>query len=155
LSGEVSVEITTDFPERFAPGARLEWRRGTETRSVVVAAGRPHGSRWLVRFEGIEGPDAARALSGGELGVPESEAFAAPAGAYYSHELEGWPCEDPRGEALGAVEGLERTAAGALLTVKTPEGKSVLVPFVETIVLRVDEEGRRIVLDPPAGLFEL
>jgi 16S rRNA processing protein RimM len=155
LSGEVSVEITTDFPERFAPGARLEWRRGTETRSLVVAAGRPHGSRWLVRFEGVEGPIAAKALSGGELEVPEAEALAAPAGAYYSHEIEGWRCEDARGTALGAVEGLERTPGGALLTVKTPEGKSVLVPFVEAIVLRIDREGRRVILDPPAGLFEL
>jgi 16S rRNA processing protein RimM len=39
--------------------------------------------------------------------------------------------------------------------VKTPEGRSVLVPFVETIVTRIDEPGRRIVLDPPEGLFDL
>jgi 16S rRNA processing protein RimM len=155
LTGEVSVEITTDFPERFAPGSRLEWRRGGESRSLVVAAGRRHGTRWLVRFEGIEGPDAARALSGGELEIPEAGALPPPEGAYYSHQIEGWRCEDERGLRLGDVAGLERTAAGPLLTVKTTEGKSVLVPFVETIVLRIDEPGRRIVLDPPEGLFDL
>ncbi|MGH9366749.1 MAG: ribosome maturation factor RimM, partial [Thermoanaerobaculia bacterium] len=32
LSGELSVQIATDFPRRFRPGARLLWRRGGNTR---------------------------------------------------------------------------------------------------------------------------
>ncbi len=151
----MSVESRTDFPERFAPGSRLEWRRGEESRPLVVAASRRHGGRWLLRFEGCERPEDARLLSGGELGVPEADALPAPEGSYYSHEVEGWRCEDARGGVLGTVAGLERTRAGPLLTVTTPAGKPVLVPFVEAIVLRMDEAGRRIVIDPPEGLFEL
>jgi len=121
----------------------------------VIAASRPHGARWLLRFEGFEDSEGARRLTGGELRVPQGEAIEPPPGQYYSHDLEGFRCERPDGEVLGVVEGLERTPAGPLLSVRTLEGKSALVPFVETIVVRIDEPGRRIVLDPPVGLLDL
>jgi 16S rRNA processing protein RimM len=109
----------------------------------------------LLRFENVSGVDAARALSGGELAVAESDAFPAPEGFHYAHEIRGWPCDDETGRPLGEAAELETTAAGPLLTVRTPEGKLVLVPFVAGIVVRVDSRAKRIVLDPPGGLFEL
>ena len=109
----------------------------------------------LLRFEGVVGVEAARALSGGELYVPEADAFRAPEGFHYAHEIRGWPCEDEAGRPLGEAAELETTGAGPLLTVRTPEGKLVLVPFVAGIVVRVDSLAKRIVLDPPGGLFEL
>jgi 16S rRNA processing protein RimM len=42
-----------------------------------------------------------------------------------------------------------------LLSVETRPGKIALVPFVHGIVVEVDREGRRIVLDPPEGLMDL
>jgi len=125
------------------------------TRSLTLTSARPHGARWLLRFEGVDGPERARELAGGELGVPEPEAHAAPEGFYYSHRVAGWRCEDRAGRILGTVSGLEQTAAGPLLTVRTPDGKPVLVPFVAAIVREVDEDRRCVVLEPPDGLFEL
>ena len=54
LVGEVSVEILTDFPERFREGlaVRLEGPDG-DTRDTRIATVRPHGGRALIRFEGI------------------------------------------------------------------------------------------------------
>lgn len=154
LAGEVSVEILTDFPERFRPGAEVLWTLGDRTRGLLISEARPHGRGWLLRFEGVAGVDEARGLSGGELSVSEDRAASAPPGFYYSHRLRGWLCEDARGRRLGTVAGLERTAAGSMLTLAV-DGREVLVPFVEGIVVRVDEERERIVLDPPEGLLEL
>lgn len=149
------MDLATDFPERFRPGTRVTWKRLGEERSLVVASVRPHAARVLLRFENVSGVDAARALSGGELVVAESSAFPAPEGFHYAHEIRGWPCDDEAGRPLGEAAELETTAAGPLLTVRTPEGKLVLVPFVAGIVVRVDSLAKRIVLDPPGGLFEL
>lgn len=155
LSGEVSIEVATAFPDRFTPGVCLVWRRGGAERELTLAAARPNGRRLLLRFEGVADVDEARALQGGELCVPEAEAFPAPEGFYYSHEIRGFFCEDASGLPLGRAAGLEQTAAGPMLTVETGPGREALVPFVHPIVVRVDREGRRIVLDPPAGLLEL
>ena len=149
------MDAATDFPERFRPGARVRWSRGDATRELIIVGARRHGSRWLLRFEEAADRSAAEALSGGEISVPDEQAVPEPAGFYYSHRIRGWRCETPAGRALGTVEALDRSAAGPLLTVATADGKSVLVPFVEGIVRDMDAERRRVVLDPPEGLFEL
>ena len=155
LSGEVSVEAATSFPERFTAGLALLWKRGDEERHLTIASVRPHADRLLVLFEGVTGVDAARALGGGELLVSRGEAVPPPEGFFYEHEVEGWSCEDPQGRVLGSVAGLEKTTAGPLLEVDTPSKKGVLVPFVDGIVIRVDRAAQRIVIDPPDGLFDL
>ena len=155
LRGEVVVEVRTDFPERFADGVRLLWRRGALERPLVVRAVRPGARGLLMRFEGTEDVDAARALQGGELCVPETEAHPAPPGFFYAHEVRGFACEDASGRPLGSVLDLESTPAGPMLTVDAGGGREALVPWTRPIVVSVDRESRRVVLDPPAGLFEL
>jgi 16S rRNA processing protein RimM len=105
-------------------------------------------------FEGVGDVDAARGLVGGELSVPQEEAFPPPEGVHYSHELAGLPCFDRSGTVLGEAVRLEQTPAGPLLEIDTPQRRGVLVPFVEGIVT-VDRKGRRIILDPPKGLLDL
>jgi len=155
MTGEVSVEPATDFPERFAAGAVLQWRREHNERELTVASARPDGSRILVRFEGVEDAAAARVLAGGDLSVPEEDAVAPPEDFYYGHEVEGWRCEDREGRALGTAHRLERTAGGPMLLVDTGRPEPVSIPFVRPIVVTVERAGRRIVLDPPDGLMEL
>ncbi len=145
----------TDFPGRFVPGGAVEWQQGSDARRLVVRASRPHGTRVLLSFEGVEDIDAARILCGGELSVEEEDAAPMAEGFYYSHQIEGWLCEMPSGDVAGTVLRLERTAAGALMAIRTPSGREALVPFVSPIVVSIDEPGRRVVIDPPEGLLEI
>ncbi|MEP6802585.1 MAG: ribosome maturation factor RimM [Acidobacteriota bacterium] len=164
LGGELSVEPMTDFPERFVPGGKVEWRAGSrlakpsetsEPRRLTIRTARRHGERVLLSFEGFAGVDAARALAGGELSVPDSEAAPPRPDFYYSHQVEGWRCEDREGRLAGVVRSLEQTVAGPLLAIETPSGREALIPFVEPIVVSVDESEKRIVIDPPEGLLEV
>jgi 16S rRNA processing protein RimM len=155
LTGEVSVELATDFPQRFVAGIRLLWTRGTEQRSLELTAARPHGKRLLLSFDGISSVEEARDLAGGDLSIPQGEAFPVPAGFFYSHQLEGFTCVDERGNPLGVVRGLGQTPAGPLLTLETVSGKEALVPFVEEMVRGIDRDARRIVMDLPEGLLDL
>jgi 16S rRNA processing protein RimM len=109
----------------------------------------------LLAFAGIADVDAARPLVGGDLCVPTAEAFPAPEGFYYSHEIRGFACEDRQGRALGAAVGVEQTPAGPLLSVELPSGAVALVPFVEEMIVRIDREARRIVMNLPGGLLDL
>lgn len=145
----------TDFPDRFVSGLTLSWRRGGAERELTVATAGVQGARIRLRFEGIEDAESARELSGGELSVPEEEAVPAPEDFYYSHQVEGWRCEDTGGRLLGRVSKLERTAGGPMLSIDTGGREPVSVPFTRPIVVSVDAENQRIVLDPPEGLMEL
>jgi len=153
LKGEVSAELVPGFPGELKAGSKVTWVGGERSRALTVAAARPHAGRLLVFFEGVEGVDAARELSGGSLCV--AEAPPAPPDFYYSHEVAGWSCEDPSGRALGVAAAVEETPAGPLLSLETPEGRTVLVPFVRPLIVEIDRVGRKIVLDLPEGLMEL
>ena len=98
----------------------------------------------------------ARALAGGDLCIAAADAHPAPPGFFYEHEIRRLGL---RGLAPGAGSGRpsgSNAAPGApLLSVETRPGKIALVPFVYGIVVSVDREARRIVLDPPEGLLDL
>lgn len=155
LKGEVSVEPHTDFPDRFVPGLPLTWRRGEQERALVLESVREHSGRLLMRFFGVATVEEAGALVGGDLCVPEEQTVPAPEDFYYGHAVEGWTCRDAEGRDLGQVARLEQTAAGPMLEVRTPSGRVALVPFVRPILVRVEADARRLILDPPAGLMDL
>jgi 16S rRNA processing protein RimM len=155
LNGEVSVEQVADAGNPFEPGEELVWIRGDQRRDLKISGSRAHAERWLVSFEGIENVEAARELSGGALCVEAADLPEASPDFWWSHELEGWSCEDERGEKLGAVKRSEQTPAGPQLTLESPAGREVLVPFVRPIVVEIDRERRRVILDPPEGLMDL
>lgn len=154
LSGDVLVEVRTDFPERLHEGVSLLWRSGGSERRLTVRQARPHGNRLRLTFDGVETVDEARALQGGDLCVALEDAHPAPEGFYYSHEVSGFRCEDIAGRSLGIATGLESTAAGPMLTIERAGGEA-LVPWTRPIVVEVNRTERRIVIDPPEGLFDL
>ncbi|MCY1379924.1 Ribosome maturation factor RimM [compost metagenome] len=60
----------------------------------------------------------------------------------------------PDGTVLGSVTVVENYGAGDLLDIKTPDGRSVLMPFTKAFAPRIDIAARRIEAEPPLGLFE-
>jgi 16S rRNA processing protein RimM len=155
VAGELSVEPLGDSPDLFKAGATLLWIAGASVRELKLSSKRLHGKRLLLSFEGIGDREEADRLSAGVLCLPADRLPRMPEDFYWSHELEGWTCEDPSGQPLGTVRRLDQTVAGGQLTLATPGGREVLVPFVRPIVVAVDRASRRIVLDPPEGLMQL
>jgi 16S rRNA processing protein RimM len=152
LRGEVTVQVRTDSPqERFAAGAQLGAGAG---RTLTVDAVRPHAGNLLVRFAGVTDRAAAAELRGVLLTVEiiELPVLDDP-DEFYDHQLEGLAAVGPDGAELGTVREVMHAPASDLLVVETDRGE-VLVPFVRAIVPEVDLAGRRVVLDPPAGLLD-
>jgi 16S rRNA processing protein RimM len=150
----VTVRPIGSFPEQIRPGARLSWGRGGRRSDLRVAQVRGRGERLLVRFEEVAGVDAARELCGGDLRVARGELKRPSADFLFDDEIVGCRCEMPDGAPLGTALGFERHAGLCYLAVKHG-GKRHLVPYTAPIVRGVSPAEKRIVLDPPAGLFEL
>ena len=56
------------------------------------------------------------------------------------------------GRALGTVTAIAHNAAQDLLTIRTPDGRDALVPFVTALVPEVDVGNGRIVIADRPGL---
>jgi 16S rRNA processing protein RimM len=155
LRGEVTVQVHTDTPQtRFVPGATFE-TEPAERGPLTLTGVRVHQGTYLLSFAGVPDRTAAERLR--DTGLVTSEAEPAPVedDGWYAEDLLGWSVELLDGTPVGEVSGLHTRPVQDLLEVHLSRGGHALVPFVEELVPEVDEEGRRVVLDPPAGLFDL
>jgi len=158
IKGEVTLDVRTDEPDRrFAAGTtlRAEAPAGAARRpsSLTVIGSRWHQSTLLVTFEELVDRNAAEAVRGtvlfatlGSGDVPEDPE------EYYDHQLVGLAAVDTDGTPLGEVTAVVHGSAQDLLTIRTPDGRNTLVPFVAALVPEVDLPGGRIVVADRPGL---
>ena len=158
IRGEVTLDVRTDEPERrFAPGTtlRAEAPAGADRRpsSLTVARARWHQTTLLVTFEELADRNTAEAARGTVLyaTIAHDETPEDPE-EYYDHQLVGLDVVDLDGSLLGTVKALVHGSAQDLLTVRTPDGRDTLVPFVSALVPEVDLAAGRIVVADRPGL---
>jgi 16S rRNA processing protein RimM len=159
LKGALKLELYTDDPDgRFVPGA---------TFTLQVPESSPwHGKPLTVRefkwmnshpvafFDGVEDRTAAEGLVKAILWIDEDPADeVVEEDAWYDHQLVGLEVVRD-GAVVGSVIRVEHLPAQDLLIVKTADADEVLVPFVKAIVPEVDVAHGRVIVTPPAGLFE-
>lgn len=174
IRGEVTVQLFTDDPERrCAPGEVLqieaagpEAARLAPTGTLEIASARWNKSVLVLGFVGVKDRTVAEQLRDSRLWA-ESEDDDQDDDAWYEHdllelavvlssELAAAEREGREPVGVGVVTGLRTQPAQDLLEIElTRESREAYIPFVEEIVLEVDLEARRVVIDPPPGLLEL
>jgi 16S rRNA processing protein RimM len=156
LRGEVTVEVRTDDPEgRFAPGAVLATDPPERGPLTVISANSQNG-RMVIWFREARDRTAAEALRNTLLvvEVDPDEPTGAP-DEYYDHQLVDLAVVTVDGREVGTVAEMLHIAGQDLFAVRRPDGREVLIPFVEQIVPKVDLKLGTVVVDPPDGLLEL
>jgi 16S rRNA processing protein RimM len=155
VRGELSVEVLSDAPERFAPGAELgvgDPDGPVPPAAATVRAARLHQGRLLLTLEGVASRDAADRLRGAWLSIPAASARPLGQGEFWPHQLVGLAVVDRQGRERGRVADVVPGAAHDLLAVELPDGGSALVPAVAALVT-VELEAGRVLVDAVPGLL--
>ncbi len=155
VRGEVLIDSHSDNPQRFAPGSKIligEAGPGT----LTVASSRPHvpasKSRLVVGFDEFSDRNEAEKHRGVLLFIEPSDAVPAEEGAYWARDLIGLDVFDVSGRSLGRISDVHTRPLQDVWEVAHSSGP-VLVPAVESVIRRIDLASRRVVVDPPEGLF--
>ena len=159
----MSVEPRTDEPDRrFADGTVLRTRLprggapqgGDRPVSLTVQRSRWHQSRLLVTFAEVPDRNAAEAVRGLTL-VTDVDLDETPEDPeeFYDHQLVGLAVVTTDGEPVGEVAEVIHGTGQDLLSVRTPSGGEVLVPFVTALVPVVDVPGGRVEVADRPGLL--
>lgn len=146
VRGWVRVFSHTDPRENILNYRPWFLRRAGNWESLDIAEGRRHGKGVVVRVEGVDDREAARALLGLDIAVDRDQLGTTEPGEYFWTDLEGLEVVTTEGRRLGVVDHLFETGANDVMVVKGD--RSRLVPFSEPEPVReVDLEGRRILVD--------
>jgi 16S rRNA processing protein RimM len=179
--GEVLADLFTDFPERFGqhPQVWLAAQGFAEKAAAGSIAGPPAesaevASHWLpvgrnagrivLHFAAVDSIEQAERLIGKDVLVPLADRMQLSPGAAYISDLIGCTVYD-RGRALGVVDsvefpttpdGLRRLEdAAPLLSVASPDGSEILIPFATEFLLELDVAAKSIRMALPEGLAEI
>ena len=141
------MDILTDFPERLHIGKTLY--AGEEHEPIRIAGVRGHDRAKIMRFVGFQTPEEIGRLRNMVVYVKSESLPDLPAGEYYHHELLGLAIVNEKGENIGVLDNILETGANDVYVVKTTDGKELLLPAIEEVILRIDLEKGEIEVRPP------
>ncbi len=152
VKGEVRLKSFCADPADIAIYTPLTTEDGRMFRVVVIVGQAP--GALVARIEGIESKEQADALRGQSLYALRDKLPRLPDDEYYHADLIGLPVFDSGGTELGRVKTVLNHGAGDILEILAPGASdTILLPFTQAAVPTVDLSARRIIADPPAGLF--
>ena len=83
----------------------------------------------LMRFAGIDTPEAAKSLNRAQLMASREQAAPLDAGEFYIEDLKGLPVITKNGETIGHLTDIIEGGGGELAEVKLINGEKHMVPF--------------------------
>jgi 16S rRNA processing protein RimM len=150
IKGAVIVRVLGDEDAQYTTERVLATDREDCPELTVVSA-RPHRDGLLVEFEQIDDRNRAEELRGTSLLIDAAERRVLDDDEFWPEDLIGAQAVTPDGEVLGRVVGVVASSQDRLV-LETPAGERE-VPFVAAIVVAVDLEAHRVVIEAPEGLL--
>jgi len=107
------------------------------------------GNFLLMRFAGIDSPEAAKLLGGAEIIVDREYAAPLKEGEYYVEDLKGLEVVTTEGRSVGHINDVLEGGGGQLAEVTLPSGEKRLTPFRNEFFGELNPaEGKIVLLEP-------
>lgn len=103
-------------------------------------------------LENVDDRNSAEALVGAEFLIEKSELPETEEGAYYWADLIGLSVFKEDGDCLGRIDSILETGSNDVYVVKNDKGGETLIPALESVVLDIDPERKKMIVDLPEGL---
>jgi 16S rRNA processing protein RimM len=113
-----------------------------------------HNGKALVHFTDFDTAEEAEILRGLGMFLPVTELPALKGRKFYYHEIKGFRVVDRHHGSIGVVEDILELPQQSLFQIRH-EGKEILVPVVDEIILRIDRRKKILLIEAPAGLIDI
>ena len=151
VRGEMIMSVMTDFPERLKPGTAVYLGPGHDP--VTIRSIRHHNRGVLIALEGYTSRDEVIPLRNVEMFVRADDRPPLPEGEYYLHQIIGLQAVTDEGEPLGLVADMIETGANGVFIVRDEDGKEILLPDIDEVILKIDLEAGQMTVHLLEGLI--
>jgi len=101
----------------------------------------------LIKFNGIDSPEAAKTLSGARLITSREQAAPLEEGEFYIEDLKGLSVQSDKGEEIGHVANIIEGGGGELAEIKLINGEKRLIPFRKEFFKKILPAKGMIIMD--------
>ncbi len=154
VKGEVILWIDVDFPEEYEEMDSVFLDVNGELVPFFMDSFQLRGNKAIVKFEDIETYEQAEPLVNLQAYLPLDVLPELDGDQFYYHEIVGFQVIDEKLGQLGKVRTVYTMQVQDLL-VMDYQGKEVLIPIEDSIVLEADKEAQTIAVNLPDGLLEV
>ncbi len=157
LRGDLKLNLSTDFPEQFKVGRKLQTNRG----EVTIEHYNP--KRNTIKLEGIDTPEDAKRYTNAKIFSTREETkqhCTLKEGQYFWFDLIGCNIVE-EGKSLGVVKEIHRLPQGDYFLIESEESlvksglaKSFLLPYIPHFIQAVDIDAKTITVCGAKDILE-
>ena len=149
LDGFVKVRPFSGETGHFSGLKSVILRQGGKEKTWEVAEIALRKEFLLLRFVGVDNPEAAALLNAAEIIVPREYASPLNEGEYYVEDLKGLEVVDGEGQTVGRILDILEGGGGQLAEIEDPSGAKRLAPFRNEFFGEISlEKGTIVLLEP-------
>ncbi len=148
--GKLKVEVTTDFPQRFAPSSKVYINQ----QPTVIDSTEWHKGKAIIKLNGIDSIEDAEKLRGQLIEIHHTQLHPLPEGRYYHFQLIGLEVWTTQGELLGNITEILSAPSNDTYVVSGAEGE-ILIPAIEDVIKSIDLNKGCLLIEPTEGLLNL
>lgn len=155
FKGELLIKLDTDQPEIYEglDAVFIEVRNALIPFFIETA--QLHKSNLLrVQFEDVNTENDADALLKSEVFLPLELLPKLDGNKFYFHEVIGFLITDKNYGDVGKIIAINDSTAQALFEIEK-NGKTILIPMNDDLIINVDRKTKTIVVETPEGLIDL
>ena len=153
IRGEIIMTVLTDYPDLITPGITLFV--GNNYHQYTIRSIRWHGGDMLIALAELPDRTAVEIFRNIMVYMKAKDIPELPEGEYYSHQLVGMDVITDQDQELGKIKEILITGANDVYLVESADGKQVLLPVIEQVVLNIDHESGKILVHILPGLLDL
>ena len=153
LKGLLKVSPLTDDITRFEDLETIYIQKAKELIEFKIQDVKYNKNMVLLKLEGIDDITEAEKYKNCYIKINGEDAVELEEDSYFIVDIIGSEVFTEEGEDLGKVVDVFQTGSNDVYTVKTLDGKEILLPAIEDVIKNVDIENKKIVIHLMEGLI--
>ncbi|MBI4496084.1 MAG: 16S rRNA processing protein RimM [Deltaproteobacteria bacterium] len=153
LKGQINVIYFGEGGKAFSPGQVIyiqDLQGGCRPFSIILS--RLRRNVVTLALQGMDRIEEAQGLMGRSVYVTKESLESLPPGEYYWYQLLGLTVKTEEGKELGRLEEILPTGSNDVFVIRR-EGREVLIPAIEEVIVRINLAEGTMVIRPMGGLL--
>ena len=150
IKGHVKVTPLTSNPERLQPKQQVF----VGDLALTITDAKIVGKIPVVQFSSFTTRNSVESLKGSLIEILEKDLPKLPENIFYIHDIVGLTVFTDDDEVVGEIIEVLQTGANDVYVIRPTNGKDVLIPAVESVIVAIKIEDESLIIRSNTGLFD-